>query len=380
MNFLCVHTNKKSVNWFKEITAAWKNSGLEIYELPKTLLSKPETVAGNGSISGLQLHVVDGALRIYDLLYPSHFDRKLYASIVEHLEKGSFGFHYKNEELTNLPQYLSEESFVLKDTRCILERVDRKIKLENLLTLSSTKTSSVQENFLIEKMHHFSTAKTLAVYPIDGLESVIWNGEITWIQGELKQVLFSQKAFDGKLRGVIGIESFQKILQERVIIDDFGVLFPSVDVLGSSDYKALNVQMEQFEAMPKPVKSEALAIAAGKLQEVSYEMTRTIFSGKSLKIYSENLVKEGLSQGQIEVAALAVSAMLEIAATAKGASLVEMTEKLKAKNKLTNEAAHAVAAGFVKAAQEEPLKKSLSKKKMSVIGLVLLVILYLLLR
>ena len=111
MNFLCVHTNKKSVNWFKEITAAWKNSGLEIYELPKTLLSKPETVAGNGSISGLQLNVVDGALRIYDLLYPSHFDRKLYASIVEHLEKGSFGFHYKNDELTNLPQYLSEESF-----------------------------------------------------------------------------------------------------------------------------------------------------------------------------------------------------------------------------------------------------------------------------
>ena len=172
---------------------------------------------------------------------------------------------------------------------------------------------------------------------------------------------------------------FQKVLGSRVLSDNFGTLIPSKEELGSSDFTSLNMHMEQFEGARKPAKPEKLSITVGKLEEISYGMTKAIFSGKSLQDYNESLVKNGLSQGQLEIAGLAVSSMLEIAATSKGQSLADMTGKLKEKSSLTNEAVHAVASGFFKAAQEEPKKReSVSIMKIFVSVAFLLLIFWLL--
>ena len=150
--------------------------------------------------------------------------------------------------------------------------------------------------------------------------------------------------------------------------------------MGSSDFTSLNMHMEQFEGARKPAKPEKLSITVGKLEEISYGMTKAIFSGKSLQDYNESLVKNGLSQGQLEIAGLAVSSMLEIAATSNGQSLADMTVKLKEKSSLTNEAAHAVANGFFKAAKEEPGKNATSSKKLIILPVAVLFVLYFIFR
>ena len=376
MNFLSIESPKNSFKWFTELKKAFDKETLDLYELPETLLEGSVTFAGKGSLSGIQMEVVENSLRVYTLSYPSEFDIRIFKALVKHFDSLDCRLMIGKEEENDLDAFFESKKYVSNDQPETLIRDDKSI---SLLTLQSTcvgKSKVSRDRFMIDAMHNLSMAKQVEIYPVDGKSSFIWDGAPAWVSGKLEQILFSQKAFKGKLCGVISLQEFQKVLGDRLLSDDNGTLIPSSDVLGKSDFDSMNMHMEKFEGARKPVKPEKLSITAGRLEEISYGMAKAIFSGKPLKDYNESLLKEGLSQGQLEVAGLAVSSMLEIAATSKGQSLADMTGKLKEKSSLTNEAAYAVANGFFKAAKEEPeKKKNNSGKIIFVIGLA--VILYL---
>ena len=101
--------------------------------------------------------------------------------------------------------------FCRDDEPEFLTRANRKISLLNLQAACLGKSKASRDAYMIERMHHFSVAKEVELYQVDGMNSFIWDGEPVWIPGDLEQILFSQKAFKGKLCGLISLGEFQKV-------------------------------------------------------------------------------------------------------------------------------------------------------------------------
>ncbi|MCM8531902.1 MAG: hypothetical protein NE330_12125 [Lentisphaeraceae bacterium] len=369
MNYLKIYAENNSAKWFTEFKKAFKNSDLELYDLPESIIDGFGTIAGNGSVSGIQVKGEGTTLLVRPLNYSSSFDVEVFSILINYFTENGFRLEFAGEAILDSKNFLDSKSFVEKASSQYFERGNRKIPNESILKLTEKKSESTKERFLVELMHEFTLAITPEIYPVDDKQSFIWDGASVWMNAAPEQVLFSQKSFDGKLRGVIDFKSFQKTLPNLVFEDENGTFLRSSSNLSASDIKALNMKMEQFDAAPKPIKPEKLTISVGELEELSYEMSKTVFNGKSLEKFKEFKVKSGMSEGQIETTGIAVSAILEIAATSKGKSLEKMTSELKEKTSLTKEAALAVANGFFNAAKEEPEEKDKSHNKLIYIGI-----------
>ncbi|MCM8535937.1 MAG: hypothetical protein NE334_08375 [Lentisphaeraceae bacterium] len=376
MNYLKVYAEKNSAKWFTEFKKAFKNSDLELYSFPESIIDDFGTIAGNGSVSGIQVKGEGGTLLVRPLSYNSTFDLKLFSSLIKHFAENGFRLKFAGEPISDVSVFLDSKKFIDLDSSDSFERDKRRISKVPLLKVCEGKSDSAKERLLADLMHEFTFATTPEMYPVDDKESFIWDGSAVCMSDFPEQVLFSQKSFDGKLRGLIEFDSFQETLPNLVFKDDSGIFLRSSNNLSSSDIKALNVRMEKFEAAPKPKKPEKLTISVGELEELSYEMSKTVFNGKSLEKFKNSKIKSGMSEGQLETTGLAVSAILEIAATSKGKSLEKMTAELKEKISLTKEASLAVANGFFKAAKEEPEEKEKSHNKLiyAGVGLMILVV------
>ena len=191
------------------------------------------------------------------------------------------------------------------------------------------------------------------VFPVDDKESAIWDGSAVWLDASVEQILFSQKAFKGRLCGQIDTADFIEAVPERVWDTGFGYVIDPKNKFSSSDFDAINVRMgEHFEKKEVKKSYGRLEIEAGKLQEISYVLARAVFNSKSIAKVTEQYEEQGISKDQMEVTTIAVSAMIEIAALNRGKSLEEMHKLLIEKTKLTQVAAKAVVDGFVQAAAD----------------------------
>ena len=130
---------------------------------------------------------------------------------------------------------------------------------------------------------------------------------------------------------------------------------------------------EHFEKKEVKNKYGKIEIEVGKLQEISYMLARAFLNKKSIALVSDEYEKQGVDKRQMELTAVAVSAIIEIAAFSQGKSLEEMHKELRKKTGLTAIAAKAVVDGFVQAVSDTPsLKnKTINWKALCIVGLVI---------
>ncbi|MCM8526940.1 MAG: hypothetical protein NE327_10520 [Lentisphaeraceae bacterium] len=337
-------------------------------------LEKDKTVQFecSGSLCGFETLLQSNGLKIFLNAIPSRKDFRLYCKVIEASSKSSAVFS-DSEQVDKLKKSDSfNESFAdvwnsaVEQKAFTIVRQDRKINLEPWLKLDLQATD--QEADLLKKISTIADAKEPEVFPIDEKLSAIWDGKPTWIGPDIEQVLFSQNYFKGKICGEINAQKLAEILDEKIISSGHGFVLPEARKLSGGDIRSLNESLIHYEKREIKKKLEKLTIEAGKLEEISYIMSRTLFEGMSLSKITEKYIKDGISKAQLEVAALAVSGMLEIAATSQGKGLDHMQNRLKDKCKLSAEAAYAVANGFVNAAKEvNPNKKKVNWMKLGIL-------------
>lgn len=327
-------------------------------------------LSGPGSFGGLEVLLQANGMKLLLDSLPSRKDFRLYCKIIESSSKSSctFSDDAQKDKLQKSEAFNSsfEEIWnqeIAKDAVDVV-RDGRKIDLKPWIKegLSSTE----QEADLLKKIKTIADAKEPDVFPIDDKLSAIWDGSPVWLAPNIDQVLFSQNYFKGKICGEIAVEKLCEILKDKVISSGHGYVLPEARKLSGEDIRNLNESLSHYEKREIKKKLEKLTIEAGKLEEISYTMSRTLFEGNSLSKITEKYISDGISKAQLEVAALAVSGMLEIAATSQGKGLDHMQSRLKDKCKLSAEAAYAVASGFVNAAKEaKPNKKKVNWLKLS---------------
>lgn len=324
------------------------------------------------SFSGVEVLLQANGLKVFLNSLPSRKDFRLYCKILESTSKSSSTFSDDSQK----EKFLKSEAFnsnfeeiwkqEIADSSVEVIREGRKIDLKSWIR--NDLSSTAQEADLLKKIKVIVDAKEPEVFPIDEKLSAIWDGSPCWIPPCVDQILFSQNYFKGKICGEISAEQLVEILKEKIISSGHGFVLPEARKLSGGDIRSLNDSLIHYEKREVKKKLEKLTIEAGKLEEISYTMSRTIFEGLSLSKITEKYIKDGISKAQLEVAALAVSGMLEIAATSQGKGLDYMQQRLKDKCKLSAEAAYAVASGFINAAKEaKPNKKKVNWLKLGIL-------------
>jgi hypothetical protein len=336
----------------------------------KLALNIPEFINSSGSIGGLELLLQKNGLKVFPSILPSRKDLRFIRQLIEMaVQKGCAVLDEKGTEVK--PTMFSNEklnkhfeSYIAKASSTdsiVVQAFNRKIDISAYLC-EGLSTADLERK-LIDFLDKVFRAPQPEIFPIDDVDSIIWDGGCIWLPSSVKQILFSQKYFKGKLCGEIALEKFIEAVPDRIQNMGDGYLLSEGKALSASDIQAIHVRMAtHFEEKKEKKVYEKLEIEVGKLQEISYVMSKCIFSSDSLTKVTEKYKEQGISQAQLEVAALAVSAMLEIAAISGGDSLDAMTKKLITKNKLTKNAAFAIVNGFVQAAGEV---KSGSQKKVN---------------
>lgn len=345
------------------------------YKLSKELsLEKDRTIQleCSDSFSGLEVLLQKNGLKIFLNSLPSRKDFRLYCKVLEAASKAVSTFSDEQQTEKLLKKELFNQTFdeiwtaQTSEPSVNITRDDRKIDLKPWIKTDLSSTE--QEADLLKKINVIIDAKEPELFPIDEKLSAIWDGSPTWISPEVHQILFSQNYFKGKVCGEITSEKIQDILKEKIISSGHGFVLPEARKLSGADLTNLNDSLIHYEKREIKKKLEKLTIEAGKLEEISYTMSRTLFDGLSLSKITERYIKDGISKAQLEVAALAVSGMLEIAATSQGKGLDHMQKRLKDKCSLSPEAAYAVASGFVNAAKEaKPNKRRINWFKLAAI-------------
>ena len=341
--------------------------------LSEMTITKDHTILleSKESLCGVEVLLQSNGLKIFLSSLPSRKDLRLFMKIIELSSKNKAQFSdadlvqrfSKVEEFNSIFEELWEST--IKEESIEVTRQGRVVDLKDYAKGEGPE----QEGEFVKKLNSISQAKDPEVFPVDDKESAIWDGSSIWIDSSVEQVLFSQKYFKGKICGEIDSTKIKEILAEKVCICKNGFILPEARKLSGKDIENLNSELNHYEKKEVIKKLEKLTIEVGQLEEISYSMSRALFEGSSLTKVTDKYVKNGISKAQLEVAALAVSGMLEIAATSRGASLDDMQSKLKTKCKLTNEAAYAVASGFVNAAKEaKPENKKVNWIKLSLLA------------
>lgn len=330
------------------------------------------TLESDDSFCGLECLLQSNGFKIFLNSLPSRKDFRLFCKIIELASKKGCSFadevtsskFLKSESLNQLFEGLwNSES---ASDKISVTRNERKMDLKPWLNNSAS--PSDQESFLLKKIKALASAKEAETFPVDGKESAIWDGSSLWVNSSVKMLLFSQAYFKGKICGEIETDKLKEILADKITHAVNGFLLPEARKMSGEDIDRLNESLSHYEKKEAKQKLEKLSIEAGKLEEISYSMSRALFEGVKLSKITDRYIKDGISKAQLEVAALAVSSMLEIAATSQGESLDTMQKKLKDKCRLSVEAAFSVASGFVNAAKEaEPNKKKVNWLKAGIL-------------
>jgi hypothetical protein len=364
-------------DWLKLLERASQKLPYKFISSPNLEMNKSVFIHSSGSIGGLEILLQSNGLKIFPSALPSRKDLRFMRQLIEAANKekcisiDSQENEVKSTAFTDEKLKAQFEGFVkkaLSAEKVVVQGAGRKADITSLL--KGDLKVEVLERTLIDLLDKVYKSPELEVFPIDGIDSVIWDGRAIWLPPSVKQLLFNQKEFKGKLCGEISVSDFAAAVPNKIWDLGFGYLLTEAKALSTSDFDAIYVRMgEHFEQKVEKKVYEKLEIEVGKLQEISYVMSKCIFTADSLSNVTENYTTQGISKAQLEVTALAVSSMLEIAAISKGEPIEVMTKKLIAKNKLTKNAALAVINGFVQAASEVDL----NKKKINWTKLVLII-------
>ena len=359
-------------DWQKLITKACAETS---YKLSSDIILKKDqtcTLESTDSICGLELLLQSNGLKIFLSSLPSRKDFRLFCKIIEAANKSYSVFDDETLKLKLLKKDDFNVNFTalwegsIEQDRIVVSRCGRRVNLKKWVDNSSSAID--QESSLLKVLKSLEDAKAPDVFPVDGKDSAIWDGTGLWISSTVQMILFSQAYFKGKICGEVSAEELKSILAEKITVAENGFILPEARKLSGEDISRLNNSLQHYEKKEVEKKLENLTIEVGKLEEISYSMSRALFEGIKLSTVTDNYIKGGISKAQLEVAALAVSSMLEIAATSKGTSLDEMQKKLKVKCKLSAEAAFAVASGFVNAAKEaKPNNKKVNWVKLGIL-------------
>lgn len=362
-------------DWESFIASFFKNK----FKLP---LNEPVMLWNTDSISGLECIYQKNGLKILAADLPSMKDWHLFNSLLQSALKENMSLTDEKSKIINkafdedeLPA-LHSELFdkALEAEKVIVSRDLRKADISPLLESLSGKSQGDIENTICQKLRLLQTAATPDVFDVDGLQTAIWGKESLWLDKSLQQLLFSQAVFKERLCGSIGIADLKIALQGTIWDTSYGILLPAGGTLSTADFHALTTHMNHFEVKAKEEKKQVkLEIKVGDLDRIAYEIAGVLFKNSSMKQVNGLLVKEGFSEDQLEVAALAVSRLFEVAATQKGVGLKGMAEALMKSHKLTPEAANAVVMGFVRAAQEAKLKPRLGRGFWVLVGIVVVI-------